>query len=324
VFRSIESRVAGVPVALLVASQAALAACAFALTPIDVPPEIARRTQLELSGAVWSAQLSRYVVVSDDVSDEGAKHAPLLFTLDEHAHIDATPITIHGVEELNDPESITAGPDGTLFVCTSHSLNKHGHWPRARRRLLQLALEPATHGARVVGELDLSTARGADVGEAPWGPRESLDVEAFAFKEGSLYFGLKAPLAADGSAMILRLENAATTVRSGSLAAGALNVWTRAKLCLPHAGTTVCEGFADLAFLPDGGLLAAANSPKNMPSDGGGALWRVTPGGEAKLVKHFSGLKPEAVALAPDRRRVIVLFDRDGQQPLSTQWPIAP
>jgi len=78
------------------------------------------------------------------------------------------------------------------------------------------------------------------------------------------------------------------------------------------AGARVCQGLADLAFLPDGNLVAAANAPKSGPGDGGGALWllRAVPGGfTPELLQRFDGLKPEGVTLAPGGRSLMVVFD---------------
>ena len=300
-----------------------MVACAALIVPIKVPREISERTGLELSGAAWSASLSRYVLVSDDINDEGAKHTPLLFALTERGQLDSAPIKIEGISELNDPESISAGPDGTLFVCTSHSLNKKGHLPESRRRLLHIALGVDRH-AKVLGQVDLSVARTAD-GKPPWGETGTLDIEGIAFRDGALYVGLKSPLTVDGSASILRLPDVVSVIQAGTVPNGALSLWSRARFCVPHGGQAVCEGIADLAFLPDGSLLVAGNSPKGMPTDGGGSLWKLSgPNTAPLLLKRFDGLKPEGIALAPDHSSAIVVFDTDGRQPLWVRWPLTP
>ncbi|HET7538486.1 MAG TPA: hypothetical protein VFK05_01395 [Polyangiaceae bacterium] len=302
---------------------AGMLACAALIAPIKVPRQISERTGLELSGAAWSPALSRYILVSDDISDEGGKHEPLLFALSEAGQLDSTPIEIQGIAELNDPESITAGPDGTFFVCTSHSLNKKGHLPESRRRLIQLTLG-ADRKAKVIGQVDLSAARTSD-GKPAWGDGGALDIEGIAFRDGALFIGLKSPLGSDGSASILRLPEIASVVKSGSIPAGALSLWSRARYCVPHEGKTVCEGIADLAFLPNGSLLVAGNAPKGMPTDGGGSLWMLeSESGTPKLLKRFDGLKPEGIALAPDHSNAIVVFDTDGRQPLWIRWPLRP
>jgi hypothetical protein len=145
-----------------------------------------------------------------------------------------------------------------------------------------------------------------------------------AFREAALYLGLKAPLGADGSATILRLRDAASVIQSGMLPADALSVWSRARFCVARHDRTVCEGIADLAFLADGRMLIVANSPKGMPSDGGGSLWQLArPDDSPQLLERFSGLRPEGVALAPDRASAVVVFDRGGATPLWTSWPLS-
>ncbi len=305
---------------MLLPAGVGMVACAALIMPIKVPRELSERTGLELSGAAWSPALSRYVLVSDDVNEEGSKHEPLLFALSESGQLDAAPIRIEGIAELNDPESITAGPEGTLFVCTSHSLNKKGHLPESRRRLLQIAIG-GDRKAKILGQLDLSVARGAD-GRPPWGGG-SLDIEGIAFREGALFIGLKSPLGSDGGAAILRLPNVVAVIQSGVIQDGALTLWSRSRFCVPHDGKSVCEGIADLAFLPDGSLLIAGNAPKGMPTDGGGSLWKLAqPNGVPTLLKRFEGLKPEGVALSPDHTSAIVVFDTDGRQPIWIRWPL--
>ena len=302
---------------------ATMVACAVLIVPVQVPREMAARTALELSGAAWSSVLSRYVLVSDDVSAEGSKHQPLLFTLTKAGQLDAEPLAIEGLSELNDPESVTAGPAGTLFVCTSHSPNKKGHLPESRRRLLQLTIT-SDRKVKLLRQLDLSTARTAD-GKPAWGETGTLDIEGIAFRDNALYVGLKSPLAGDGAATILRLPSVVSVMQAGVIPPGALSPWAHPLLCVPHDGRSVCEGIADLAFLPDGTLLAAANSPKGMPSDGGGSLWKLNAAGMAPtLLKRFDALKPEGVALSPDYASAIVVFDTDGRPPLWTTWPLSP
>jgi hypothetical protein len=298
-----------------------MVACAALIVPIKVPREISERTGLELSGAAWSTTLARYVLVSDDITSEGAKHTPQLFALTEAGQLDSAPIKIEGISELNDPESISPGPDGTVFVCTSHSLNKKGHLPESRRLLLHIALG-VDRTARVIGQVDLSVARSVE-GKAPWPETGPLDIEGIAFREGALYIGLKSPLTGDGRASILRLPDAVSILKSGVVPPGALSLWSRGRFCVPRDGKSVCEGISDLAFLPDGSLLVAGNAPKGMPSDGGGSLWKLSAANSAPtLLKRFEGLKPEGIALAPDHTSAIVVFDTDGRQPLWIRWPL--
>jgi hypothetical protein len=186
---------------------------------------------------------------------------------------------------------------------------------------LQIALG-ADRKAKIIGQVDLSAARSVD-GKPAWAVTGPLDIEGIAFREGALYIGLKSPLSKDGAASIMRLSDVLSVLKSGVVPAGALTLWSRGRFCVPHDGKNVCEGIADLAFLPDGSLLVAGNAPKGMPPDGGGSLWKLSaPNTAPTLLKRFEGLKPEGIALAPDHTSAIVVFDTDGRQPLWIRWPL--
>lgn len=289
---------------------------------VAVPPALLEVTSPpELSGIAWSAALDRYLVVSDDtgVRGRGGRHAPMVLALDASGRgLDPAPIPIAGIDALKDAEAICAGPDGTFFLLTSHSPSNEGKTGRARRQLLHLALRG--RGLAALGALDLTAPGGASALLAVAGldPGGQLDLEAVAYHAGALYVGLKSPLAADGRAVILRLADPMGAARAGRVPPGALTRFAAVPLCVEQAGRRVCEGFSDLLFLQDGSLVAAANAPKGGPSDGGGAVWWLPAppaGASPRVLARFPGLKPEGIALAPDGRRLAVVFDRGAEQP---------
>ncbi len=307
---------------------ASLLAAGPALREIAVPPALAEVTSApELSGAVWSAALDRYLVVSDDtgLSARGTAHAPVLLALSRDGRLDDAPIPITGIEALNDPEAICPGPDGTFFLATSHSPNREGKVHRARRQLLQLELRGRS--LAVLGRLDLTAVRGGRslLEIAGLDRHGRLDIEAVAYRDGALLVGLKSPLTASGAAVILRLADPVQALRSGRVPEGALSRWVELPLCLEAAGGRICQGLSDMLLLDDGSLLLAANVPRGAPDDGGGALWWMpdpTRPGDARLLHRFPGLKPEGLALAPGRREVVIVFDRDRKAPLWTEIAI--
>jgi hypothetical protein len=285
---------------------------------IEVPPALSAIVGApELSGLVWSPQLERYLVVTDDTGDE-APHAPLVLALDRSGRLDPSPVPIAGIESLNDPEAICAGPEGTFFLTTSHSPNKKGKTKADRRALLWLELR----GRKLVvrGRLDLTAVEGGrsplEIVEAA--PDARLDIEALAYRDGALYVGLKSPLGKSGEAAILRLADVAGAMRSGRIGEKALSLWARLPLCLEVEGERICQGISDMLFLDDGSLVLTGNSPKGAPKDGGGALWSAAaPVGSAapRMLERFPGLKPEGVAVSPSRGLAVV-FDRGSKVPL--------
>ncbi len=307
--------VAGRPVAVPTASAASADGAPFA--GAQRPREIVSRSELELSGIAWAPTLGKYLVVSDDVVMPGAdKHPPWIFALSPSGELDPSPIVIEGVPDLNDAESICAGPDGTFFLTTSHSRNLKGHLPPGRRRLLQIAL--AGKNSRVVGQVDLTEVRGTDGGLLD-GP---LDLEAITWRADGLYLGFKAPLV-DGRATILRVADPAAQLAAGKIKPETVSLWARPRLCLESREGHPCQGVADMTFLPDGALLIVANAPKGMPKDGGGALWKLPgPDKSPAFLQWFEGYKPEGIALSPDRTAAVIVFDRDRKQPEWLRWPL--
>ena len=83
------------------------------------------------------------------------------------------------------------------------------------------------------------------------------------------------------------------------------------------------RGFADLSTLPDGSIVLCANSPKNMPGDGGGGVYWLKPGANAPLLlREFPGLKPEGVTLAENGKELVVVFDENLNPPHWIRLPL--
>jgi len=147
-------------------------------------------------------------------------------------------------------------------------------------------------------------------------PAGGVDIEGLAFQAGTLYVGLKAPQTAAGAALILRIRDVLPALQTGVLPPELVQRWAEVPLRVSAASGSVVQGISDLAFLPDGSLAIVANSPKQMPADGGGALWWLRPGGPPRLLRRFPGLKPEGVTLTPDGKALMIVFDTDRQPPL--------
>lgn len=298
---------------LAIAAIASVAAPASLPVPMQVPDALLAVTSMpEPSGIVFCPALSRYLVISDDTGDKrlGNNHAPWLFAMSPSGQLDSAPLPLLGIEKLNDAEAICKGPAGSYLLATSQSKNRKGQDKAARRMLLQLA--PSGRALRVLARLDLITpilASGAI-------PGDSLDIEAMAYRDDALYLGLKSPQTLDGAAIILRIGDFAAALRSGWLDPKKVARWQEVKLRVQGASGEVIQGISDMTFMPDGSLVLLANSPKRMPPDGGGALYWLRPGTAPQLLRRFLGHKPEGVTLTADERALMIVIDRDRQQPM--------
>ncbi|HET6280955.1 MAG TPA: hypothetical protein VFH73_08315 [Polyangia bacterium] len=292
---------------------------------IKVPEALARRSAtLEPSGVVWSAALDRYLVVSDDTGDSDNHHQPWLLAMTRDGAFDEEPVPILGIDEINDGESICAGPNGLYFLTTSHSLNLRGHAVATRQMLLLLKLEG--RALRVEGRVDLTSARAEDGGGslleiAGLPPHGKLDIEAVTYRDQALLIGLKAPLSASDGAVVLRLADPVAALRAHKLPPGAVTrLWEIALHVTKHH---IPQGIADFTSLPDGSMVLLANSPKGRKEDRGGALYWYRPGaGEAQLLRRFKELHPEGVTLDPEGKSLVIVFDNNTGPPMWVRWPV--
>lgn len=281
--------------------------------PMGVPDALLAVTSMpEPSGVVFCPALGRYLVISDDTGDKrlGTNHAPWLFAMSRQGQLDSQPLPILGIDKLNDAEAICRGPDGTYLLATSQSKNRKGKERAARRLMLQL--EPAGRALQVRTQLDLITP----IFESGAVPGDSIDIEAMAYRDDALYVGLKAPQTAEGAALILRIGAFGEALRSGRIEPGRITRWQAVQLRAQTGDKSAIQGISDMSFLPDGSLVLLANSPKKMPPDGGGALYWLRPGSQPQLLRRFLGQKPEGVTLTDDGRALLIVIDRDRQQPL--------
>ncbi|WP_437330367.1 HlyD family efflux transporter periplasmic adaptor subunit [Sorangium sp. So ce381] len=300
-----------------------------------VPPALSQRSRFEPSGLLVRPAEGRYLIISDDTGHDGKddEGAPWLFAMSATGTVDPEPVVVQGVDELVDVEGIAAGDAGEIYLLSSQSYNKKGRRKPGRTALLRLRSDG--QGFRVDGEvhlaemLDASAERAAALG-LPRGTRE-LDIEGIAFHQGSLYLGLKAPLDAQGNAMIWRIaspgalfpERRPATGNAGKgkgseppvdpklLEDSGLSLWARARVDVDLAGRPTPGGISDLLFLPDGSL-ALTSTPSTADGDAG-ALFRVDgpqPGTLApRLVQRFPGLKPEGIAPSLSAGKLMVVFD---------------
>lgn len=310
------------PAPIKIASAGNLAASPL---PMKIPAALASRTRFEPSGILAQPGDGRYLIVSDDTGRDGDEGVPWLFAMSKDGALQSEPVPVQGVDELADIEAIAPGDAGEIYLLSSQSYSKKGKRKPARTALLRLRKDAT--GFRVDGEVHLAELLDADSVQATAlglseGTRH-LDIEGLATRAGALYLGLKAPLDAQGKALIWRIASPASLFDKKSLANAGASTWARVRVDVEVEGKPTPGGISDLLFLPDGKLVITS-TPSTADGDAG-ALWRVdAPESGAlapNLVKKFPGLKPEGVtpSLSPDK--LMVVFDTGGGAPLFEEIP---
>jgi len=300
--------------------------------PIELPPALAARSRFEPSALLWSAQLDRFVVVSDDTGlADTTEHRPWLFTMNVRGQVDAEPLLIAGIDKLSDLESIAPAPDGGLYVLASQSRSRKHKRPLARQRLVHVALSPG--GARASAMVALATLLDSAGREALTNlgltSTADLDIEGMtATAAGGLLLGLKGPLGPRDEAQIWHLERPDALLATGDLTAGKLELWGRVPLTVQADGAPVPAGISELLELPDGSLLISATAAGSAePTRQDGALFHVADRGglgKPRLVRSFPGRKPEGLARSGSGDAIVMVFDAGAEAPLWMEqpWPV--
>lgn len=294
-----------------------------------VPEQLVRHSRFEPSGVVWYAELLRYLVVSDDTGRE-REHVPWVFTMDVDGQVDADPLSVSGIDQLNDLESVASDADGAIYLLSSQSYSKKGNRLRSRTAFLRIAA--AGRSYTVTGELHIAEA--LDSAEASVLDRlglkagtGDLDIEGLAIRADAAYFGVKSPLDSAGNAMIWRLPDVRAAFDENRFDPGRLELWAQVPLRAKSGDVDVAAGISDLLFLPDGTLLIAATPSTGATGDESGCIAHVAqprPGLLApRILRTFPGLRPEGLGLAPVSGRFVVVFDSGEAQPswIELPWP---
>ena len=299
--------------------------------PLLIPESLVKRSRFEPSGVLWQAELLRYIVVSDDTGRESEReHLPWLFTMDTEGRVDADPLPLSGVDELNDLESVASDGDGSIYLLSSQSYSSKGN--RRRSRTAFLRVDARGRSFAVTGELHIAEALDAAAASLRTrlgleaGTRD-LEIEGLAIRGGAAYFGLKAPLDSAGNAMIWRLPNLDDAFDGGRFDPERLEVWARVPLRAQAGGGEVSAGIADLLFLPNGTLLIAATpAAGDIPGESGCIVHVAEPQAgllAPRVVRVFNGQRPEGLSIAPAPGRFLVVFDAGDAQPswMELRWP---
>lgn len=291
------------------------------MSEIDVSDQLHLRSRFEPSGIAWLPDLDRFVVISDDTSRDQPEHAPWLYLMDRNGRVEPEPVTVAGVDSLNDVEAITVADDGTLYLISSQSISRKGKRPADRQRLLQVKREGRNF--RVVAHVDFFTVmqQSYDMRQLAAlgltdleGEQLVLNIEGATWRQGELLLGLKLPLT-DRGAIIWRLQNPEQLFAAKTLSPDQLSLFAYVDLRTPDSRIA---GISDLATDKNGLLYALATIPDAGDGEQCGGLFHLVRENadtmRAVALYSFPSLKPEGLCLTDDDSFTVVI-DSDDRSP---------
>jgi len=300
------------------------------LQTIAVPESLKKLTRFEPSGLLWIEDLRSYLVVSDDTGfKDRDEHAPWLFLMDEKGRMEPQPIVLQGVGALNDLESATMDETGLIYLLSSQNPSKKGKRNLSRQLLLEVRREGRTFTVTRTAPFysiltaSLKTAELEALGLKEFLPNGelTLNVEGLAWRNGSLYFGLKEPAGPEG-ALIWQLKEPGKFLETQSLAPGQFSLFAQVDLGANkgHRAT-----ISDMTVDRQGRLIllsAIAGVPESEQLGGVHVVDQFRKGVlKSRGIASFPGYKPEGVAFA--RNGVCrIVFDRDDAPSLFTDVKI--
>ncbi len=186
--------------------------------------------------------------------------------------------------EIDDIEAI-ALVDGGWWVVGSHSTNKDGEARPARERIL------GPDGRVRTLALDACPRCVAAKGRAP--DAGGFNIEGAAWQGGTLWLGLRGPLAESGAALLLAADETGRVEQVVEVPLGG-------------------QGIRDLAIDDDGGLLVVAGGVADGASSH--SLWRLAGPGSAPQRLADLPASTEGIARDPaDPTRLLYVTDGDGK-----------
>ncbi|MBN2092273.1 efflux RND transporter periplasmic adaptor subunit [candidate division KSB1 bacterium] len=289
-----------------------------------VPADLYKKTRFEPSGITWLPQVGKYLIVSDDtgIPEATNDHAPYLFMMDETGTVESAPVTLNGINAINDLEAISRGENGIYYLVSSQNISKKGKRPGSREFIIKVAQEGEKFSTvEQVEFLSLLlqsytwselNALGLQKFEADGQP--VLNIEGAAYLNQALYFGLKEPVT-DKGAIIWKLENVDEIFKNQKLISGQLSLYGYVDL---GGFNKQFASISDLTF-DDNGILWALSTIADADDDEQmGGFHRINRFADGRLeavrLFNFPGLKPEGLCFQ-DARHLMIVFDRDKEIP---------
>jgi len=290
-----------------------------AIQSMAIDPSLKGLSSVEASGVLYLQDMKQYLLVSDSTPG----NRPVLYLMDRDGLV-KDELVIQGIDEAIDMEGITQDDAGRIYIICSHDSDDKKPPPRARTLLMRirrdktlLYLDKSVSFYQLLGDFleryprsPLSELTMTDDGAL------KINVEGIAYRDDSLYLGLKHPVSA-GKGTILRVGDANRMFENNRLSEGQAEVWKRLDLRSSEGGAP--SGISDLFYhSPDGSWYVLSYARRNL-DDGAvklGALWKYhEEDGRLDEKAVYTGRKPEGLTFSPDLNSFIVTFDQGRAHP---------
>nr|BFD58584.1 hypothetical protein CKG001_06910 [Bdellovibrio sp. CKG001] len=275
---------------------------------LELPEDVLTRFRPEMSGMVFIPELRQFVLVSDDYP----KDRPVLFLMNEKGQVQSHQISIAGLEQMQDIESVSLRGD-RLYLMGSMSRTKKGKLKRdrhlfakVRRHGLRYHLEQTVElREKILQALarskDQTLNRLAILDQQ--NPRTGFEVEGHAIEGESLYLALKGPALALNKGLILRIDDFQDLFEDRPLAPERVHVEAEFEMTLPHEKAE--SVVTDVVKL--GEDFYVASSCRGVSCS---AVWKVKPEKpKAELVRDYSYSHLEALAMHPESKKLFAVFE---------------
>jgi len=273
---------------------------------------------VEASGLLYLPDIKSYLLISDDTD----KKEPAFFLMDDNGRVRSKAL-VSGLEKINDMEGIAQDEHGTIYLMSSQSFNKKGKQPASRKLLVRIRREGTSFvmdGSVELFDILIAAASQGDKNE--WAEfingaarTRMVDIEGIACLNDTILLGFMDPKI-NTSAVILAIAAQNELFTNKTLSPSNISIWRTIPLVDSVSGAAC--GISDLLF--HGGTLYGTSTgvlTQSGVDEDIGIVWFYSPeNGALTILRRFSNLKPEGIALNSNSGELCLAFD-NGSKNLS-------
>ncbi len=272
-----------------------------------------RASGMEASAMLYLPKVGQYLVAGDQTPD----HRLILYLMNATGQV-IKEITIAGIDEIDDIESMTRDDQGTIYVATSMSTKKNNSYPISRRLLVAIKYSEEK-GFYLHKSVDLSnvlTRTALQSKNEPWAgfildgvEGGDLDMEGMFWHANALFLGFKSPLFMKRT-IIVKIDEADRLFDSRSINTDQVSIWQMLSLKSDDLHNDIQERLSDILYL-DGSLYITGVVDKEQRSIYTGSLWHMNiEDGNLRRVTQFKDIKPEGIAVTNEDADLMICFDQ--------------